>query len=799
MNLIYWTLEFAKVLFAYFFVLFIWPSVVFRKYLHEKSKTFRFSFCLSVQIVLVNTIVLGLGLLHLLNEWTVRLVFYGIFLFSIRKKLYINAKQGDNIRKLITGTYGWKHFFLGLWMRFRQWVRFAWNCLQKSIHTKRLEYGLLLAVLIFGAVYYNYGAFQDYSYGFGDMYVHHSWIYGLSEGTIFSKGVYPEGMHCVIYAMSTIFGIRFFSSVLFTGGIHSIIFLLSAYCLMKEVFRWRYTPILVLTVFLTLDLDCINEVYSMSRLQWTLPQEFGLPFVFLCGLYLYRYIKGNRIVDKERYRRGMVWDDNLLVFTMALSASIAVHFYTTIMAFFLCLMFAVCKLRGIFCKAHFIPLITAVIIGAMIAVIPMGAALLSGTPFEKSIGWAIGVMEGEEEEGHDEEGLNGTEQPAETEAVIEENTSENIFGQLSETMQSEKSLSERIKESAVIFLQNIREAAGQLFHGGYRTLYRESRAMGLVIMTVLAAGLWLAYRLIVVTFCRLFFKKSIVQSSYFDSYVPIIGISVIFMVIYAASAIGLPPLIAGSRLCSIEHMFLLSVVMMPVDMLFCLLRIVCKDRILQTVSVVCAAGIYLGVIITGNLHGYLYYELTRYNAAVDVVNSITQTFPRFAYTIVSVTDELYQVNEYGRHEELLSFVLASEDEDYYFLPTEYVFIFVEKNPIRYAQNHFFDGPSWLGTGKYADMYKGFEFGVNVSQCPDIVSSQISSSAAEGDVRWYGASSKAYSELASRTVVHSKASKWCEDFKTLYGNEMKIYYEDENFLCYYFKQNPNFLYNLAIWK
>ena len=28
-------------------------------------------------------------------------------------------------------------------------------------------------------------------------------------------------------------------------------------------------------------------------------------------------------------------------------------------------------------------------------------------------------------------------------------------------------------------------------------------------------------------------------------------------------------------------------------------------------------------------------------------------------------------------------------------------------------------------------------------------------------------------------------------------EMNVYYEDENFVCYYFKQNPFALYDLAI--
>ena len=65
-------------------------------------------------------------------------------------------------------------------------------------------------IVLFGVIYYSYGAFQDYSFGFGDCYTHNAWISGLLNGQIFSAGVYPEGMHCVIYAISVMFGIRVF-------------------------------------------------------------------------------------------------------------------------------------------------------------------------------------------------------------------------------------------------------------------------------------------------------------------------------------------------------------------------------------------------------------------------------------------------------------------------------------------------------------------------------------------------------------------------------------------------------------
>ena len=45
------------------------------EYLAPKSRTYCFAFCSTVQVVIVNTVVLLLGLVHLLNRWTMILVF----------------------------------------------------------------------------------------------------------------------------------------------------------------------------------------------------------------------------------------------------------------------------------------------------------------------------------------------------------------------------------------------------------------------------------------------------------------------------------------------------------------------------------------------------------------------------------------------------------------------------------------------------------------------------------------------------------------------------------------------------
>ena len=38
--------------------------------------------------------------------------------------------------------------------------------------------------------------------------------------------------------------------------------------------------------------------------------------------------------------------------------------------------------------------------------------------------------------------------------------------------------------------------------------------------------------------------------------------------------------------------------------------------------------------------------------------------------------------------------------------------------------------------------------------------------------------------------------WCQNFKSSLPNEIEVYYEDEDFICYIVQQNPEHLYDLG---
>lgn len=770
MIVMHWILEYAAVLCGYVFLLFVWPSVVFRKHLAGKSKVYWFGFCAVGQMVLINTVVLVFGLLHILNKWTILAFFYGIFLMVILRPVKFNLGTIEDVRHLVTGVYGKRRIFFHILYFLRDKLKQLWKKIWAIVYPHFGEYAVLIALLIFGMIYFSYGAFQDYSYGFSDMNVHHSWIYGLVEGRIFAAGVYPEGMHCFVYCMHTLFGISIYSSMLFIGGIHIAVTLLSVYVLLREVFAWSYTPFFVIAMFLTLDMAVsMVAATAISRLQCALPQEFGMYTEFLCALYLIRYLKYSRQIVRRGYRTRFCWDKNLFLLIMSIAASISIHFYATIMAVFICFAIALCSIWKVFSRKRFVPLVSAVLCGLLIAVLPMAGALASGIQFQGSIGWAMGVINGAED---DETQTHEAEKAKPTEK--------------GENQKKGKITIKSLVQNGMAWAKTVPTK----LYGGCQKLYGMERARWVAILTGFSAALWLLFRLLAVLIQHI--RKKIIKTGRFSQFPGMILAFVFFLVAYTAPQLGLPELVQIARLGTTANMLCLSVIIMPIDMLFTLMARFGGKRFFQMVSVCCTIGIYIGANYLGIYHSYLNYELTRYNAAVTVTESIIRTLPQHSYTIVSPTDELYPVIEYGRHEELLTFVEKSEKQVEYTLPTQYVFLYVEKQALDYAQYHFFRGPSWLASEAKRTGYPASR----ISYCPKVCGVKISKKAAQEELK-YGKAWSAYTHVDMRAILESKAYEWCQRFSKTYPLEMNVYYEDENFICYYFAQEPHALYNLAI--
>lgn len=793
MGILYWITEYAKVLCGYLFLMFLWPTVVFGRHLKGKKAVYRFGFCVTVPIVAANTVVLTSGLFHILHGWIVAAVFHGIFIFSILKKAisWCNREYGktEGVEvpdvHILYGKYNaFVIFFAALVLRVSYSrkavvsliVRCAKRMKQPGLNRvtgkvkKALvrrtgvilkKYYLPGIVLLYGMAYFSYGAFQIHSYGYGDLYVHHQWIQGMMEGRIFSGGIYPAAMHCFIYCMDALLGIPVYSSLLFIQGIHVSIFLISAYLLLRWTFHCRYTPVLVLMLFLTLDLGNADLIHSMFRLQITLPMEFGLHTVCLSALFLAGYLHDGKKVTKGENSAKYYFDGNLFLFMMAVMAGGMTHFHVLIMAGIVCAVFMAVEWKQILNRKYLFPVASVSFCACLLATAPMaGAVVTQGVPFSTSIDWAVNSMDGAESRKQREQ-LNRTENGEE-------------FSE--EAWQNEREQ----KNSVMDFISVLPE----IYREGYVALYGSERGKYFFLMTILLAE-----------YCLLIRNKERFRyaGAVCSRYLPVILCSVFYVTIYAAPMVGMPDIIPEGRFFALGHMMLLAVVLMPIDILFSESARFCRESVLQMISCLSVAGIYGGLLVSGSFRGYLFYELTRYNAAVHVTNSIISTYPSHSYTIVSPTDELYQVIQQGWHEELLSFVEKSSSSTYT-IPTEYVFLYVEKHPLLYAQSHFFTGPAWMGEEKYAapywEMYSLKYPDSDVSQSPTIKASQVSEKAAGQELPKDENPWMLYTRLENRTILESRLYEWCRWFSEQNPSVLDVYYEDDDFVCYYFRQDSD---------
>lgn len=738
---VYPYVESIKVLAAYAALFYIWPCTIFRGRLKGKGLTFRFAFCSVVQIVLLNGVVLGLGLLHILNAWVVRILFFGAFIFSAGMPLIMKRRDRHTetvfLRSnLLRSRYGWKMSLVRMCKKPGESAKKIWESYKKRLP----EYALLLIVILFGMAFFSNGAFQEMSYGCMDQYTHHTWVSGLLRGEVFSNGIYPEAMHCFIYSMHILFGIKLYSCVLFLAGIHVSAFFLAAYCLFKEVFRCSFLALPVLTAWLAFYGIGEKALESITRMSWTLPQEFGLYLVFLCPLFLLRYFR-------DRKETGHWYqDENLLLLALGIGAAGSLHFYVLILVFFSCLPVVLVYFKRMRPVKGALSFLSAVLSGMEAGTIPMLIAYALGKELEGSLQWGF----------HTFQGVSG-------------DSSKSYIGE------------------SLLYNGNFFKG---VYKKGYVSLLGKEYALKMVLLSLLI--------LIACGICVFYCRKRQDQRREFlppagvcAGYIYITVVSAVYVFLYAAPFIGFPEFVVIDRTVGLTQMLLWGTAGTAIDFLLLFADTRFGWRMPAGAMVFFCGLIYYSAY-AADFHENTYWWLRRYSSAVTVTDEIEKNFPGSRRTVVSMWDEKYQMEE-GTHEELLTFVQASEEEDEYFLPTEYIFLYVEKRPLLRGQVHFLSAPAWLAK----DNDTVYENLWNQSQCPEILCEKISWTEAREMCFYSPEIIDNYDDLRLRKAVCSKAYYWCRKFAEQYPAETNIYYEDEDFVCYVIHQNPDAPLNLAL--
>jgi hypothetical protein len=703
------------------------------------------SFCAAIFIYLLSMIRIpnpsavegGLQYYNMFTPWAIRiglLVFVGVLVWIFFRKR-VKRRFFDSV-KYVYFVFKDVYKIRVSFRRFFQRMFAAIWRLMKGIAARPL----LVLCLVAGManVIYSRTSNQitDLYMGTSDLYVHTEWVAQLLGGNIFFNGVYPFAMHNQLALMQGTFGMNLVTIMRFFGSVNSIFIVLSLYLMLKKTFKSR-AAIGVAFLFYTISGLIPQGAYERQAL--TLPQEVGMPFMFLTCLFLVEFLKTKKTKP-------------MALFVMAFTMTIASHFYCGIVTILLVLAILVVHFRQVFTKFVFQRLLLAALGLVVFAIGPLLTFhFVFGIRWEPSMDWAMSVISGEPAPG--------------TTAVTEETVPETLPPEEAQTDLS-LSLKDRIiartKEHIHDVSVNYEKATAlNLPQGSVYIFYW----CGTVVIGLYSIGF-------------LLFKR---RQEYAKLLLSIAGFAVLLGMLIISDDLGIVSIMDANRLRGFfwytTPLILGGVLEIIMSLLAEPIRIRFFKSALNTlvVSSFFFTVSYTSIQIPGNS------LQMQYNAAVANYYKITSEYEPFTWTIVSSVDELSMVRNQGWHYELtdLVFNLAQEEADTtIFIPSDDLFFFVEKRPITPYRT------IWRGLTPYTPPQE------------EAITREMAS--VKLDELTFGKRSDLYTVHENRQVIMAKVYFWMEAYRKYFPTEITVFYEDDDLVIYHLRQfDPYALNNLYI--
>ena len=766
-------LRFTGIFAAYTGITVLLPEIMFRRILKGRRLSEQFLMSYTFGNFYIINIVFALQLLHISNFLTLTavtvlmsiLIGLKVNRISLRRKL---AEGKKIFCRLSDGSLGIRSAVskFGEWMK--SGCRYSGKLFCRYIVKKPIQSVFL--IFICGSLLWIYGRQIILTYGYraSDIPVHLSWINQMSRGKIFSKGVYPFGFHCMIYYLHTVFGVDtyvilcefFFVQVIY---LHAVLL-----TMLKLLCKTKYLP--YIGVFAYIVGNFFAE-HTYSRLYYTLPQEYGMIFVIPSVYFLIRFFQIHKENLKDRETRRI-----LQCFAMAFSLTLAIHFYGTMIAGLCCIGIAMGFCFRFVKKEYFCRIMVTGILSVALAVLPMAIAFAGGTPLQGSLGWGMSVINGTQNNTSDTANTssdNKVKVTGEDGKTVEIDVSKLPSAKKGETTvvvkQKKPSLGDRMRTVAdkiKVISDKIKTIPNKI-PKAVRTMSIRIRnivvpvdwqKMGTAVMTAYAGLLLLG-----LVFCA--FRKT----EYGAALISVGFCMLILTVLLCAGPFGLPTLMDAAR-CSVYYAYLLPMAgVVLADGILCFMTM---PRIFRNSKNVLSLGISVVLLIV-----LLQKDLVKNpefsseyvtNGAITCLTNIIRENEDETWTIVSTNDETQMALDHGWHYETITFLRQLEkiDENTKILiPTKNIYFFVEKIPLDYRVSYTGSGQSISKKGA----------GQALPNAGGIVVYQ-------GENRW---------------IVMSRMYYWVQAFMKKYPNEMKVYYEDDQFICYRIPQNMYHQYNFAI--
>ena len=772
-------LRFLGIFAAYTGVTLALPALMFRRILRGRSLAEQFLMCYTFGNFYIINIVFLLQLLHISNFFTLAglTAVLSIVIGGRVNRIPLKQQAGNTwhlFGKLLRGRMKLKSaifLFLGKCAAgIKRLAKFFYRHIVKN----PIQSMLLLGIGVCLCWIYGRQIILVYGYRASDIPVHMSWINEMSRGKIFAKGVYPFGFHCIIYYLHAVF--RFDTYVILCQFFFvQVIFMhLVLLAMLKQLCKTKYIPYIGTFVFL---LGNFWSGQTYSRFYATLPQEFGMIFVIPSIYFLIRFfqIPKQKLADKETRL-------TLQCFAMAFSLTLAIHFYGTMIAGLCCIGIACGFCFRFLRKEYFRRIMFTGICSVFLAVLPMGIAFATGTPLQGSLGWGLSVINGGKSS-------SSTEAEAETDeaetlevstgddkntvrvvkpdgTVMEIDVSDLPSAQENESGGQTQTETTAPAVPKVSFGEKIRKIPGKAKNALSEMSSRilefiiklDVKNIGYMILASFALLLLLG-----LVFC-------IFRQPGYGAMLMSMGFCMwIVTILLCAGVFGLPPLMDGAR-CSIYYVYLLSAALTALadGLLYMVLPLRKLRLVRNAVSLAVTAAVLMGMFQNHMIKQSDFSSGFVMNGAITCLSNIIHENEDKTWTIVSANDETQMGLDHGWHYETTTFLRGMETLEKntkVIIPTKTVYFFIEKIPLDNSVTYDKSGQSISRKGASRSLPNVGGIGMY-----------------QGEGRW---------------IVMSRMYYWAQAFMELYPNEMKVYYEDNKFICYKIEQNMYHQYDFAI--
>ena len=756
-------LRFVSIFAAYTGLTVLLPAIMFRRILAGRRLSEQFLMCYTFGNFYIINIVFAVQLLHISGFWTLVLftVVPGILIWSRVNRVSLRElcmKTGIVCKKILQGSMGIKGFLYRVQNRSMAVLKKAVWLFYCEVVCNTLQW--ILAGAVIAALFWIYGRQLILTYGYraSDIPVHLNWINQMSRGNLFASGVYPFGFHCIVYYLHAVFEFDTYVilCVFYLVQIFFIHIVLLA--MLKLLCRSLYLPYAGIMVYI---LGSFWARQTYSRFGSSLPQEFGMIFVIPSVYFLIRFFQTEKKNLKNRETKLI-----LGCFALAFSLTLAIHFYGTMIAGLCCIGIAVGFCTRFLNKEYFRRIMLTGIISVFLAILPMGIAFAGGTPLQGSLGWGLSVINGGSSDTED------TEDTSENEAA-QKQAMEEMAARLIENTQNSNSESVQTEEIPVIteapkysLADKAREIPKKMKN------LREMMIRRIQEFIINSQEQWCAYAVLagIAVLILLGLVFIILRRITYGEMLMSAGFCMgILTLLLCAGNLGLPVLMDPAR-CSIYYVYLLivSITVLGDGLLYLIFmpRILTISR--NVVSFILTVSMAAGMIHQGLVKTPDFISDYVSNGAYTCLTNIIKENKDETWTIVSANDETQMGLDHGWHYETITFLRKQEHinkDTKLIIPTEKVYFFIEKIPLNYSVVYSGSGQSISKKGASQSLPNSGGIGMY-----------------QGEGRW---------------ILMSRMYCWAQAFMEMYPNEMKVYYESEDFVCYVISQNMYHQYNFAI--